>query len=55
MIFRMIFLWMVATATARANGEMDPDFLLEHPEDPLKVLKEPGLTSLWAFPEIHSS
>ena len=53
MIFRMIFLWMVAAATARANGESDPDFIMEHPEDPKWSLKEPGWTSLWAFPEIQ--
>ena len=53
MIFRMIFLWMVATATARAHGERDPDFILEHPEDPKETLNEPDMVSLWAFPEIQ--
>ncbi|CAE7354912.1 GIP [Symbiodinium sp. CCMP2592] len=53
MIFRMVFLWMVATATARANGERDADFMLEHPEDSQEVLKDGGLPSLWAFPEIQ--
>ena len=53
MVFRMIFLWMVAAATARANGERDPDFILEHPEDPQTFLKEQNMTSLWAFPEIQ--
>ena len=53
MIFRMIFLWMVATATARANGESDPDFIMEHPEDPKLSIKEPTLVSLWGFPEIQ--
>ena len=53
MIFRMIFLWMVAAATARANGERDPDFIMEHPGDPQLFLKEQKMTSLWAFPEIQ--
>ena len=53
MVFRMIFLWMVAAATARANGERDPDFIMEHPEDPQLFLKEQNMTSLWAFPEIQ--
>ena len=44
--------WRVATATARANGESDPDFLLEHPEDPKLSLRESGWASLWEFPEV---
>ncbi|CAE7234210.1 RE1, partial [Symbiodinium necroappetens] len=53
MIFRMLFLWMVAAAVARLNGDRDPDFLLEHPEDPKIVLGQPDYASLWAFPEIE--
>ena len=53
MIFRMLFLWMVAAAVARLNGDRDPDFLLEHPEDPKAVLGQPDYASLWAFPEIE--
>ena len=53
MIFRMLFLWMVAAAVARLNGDRDPDFLLEHPEDPKVVLDQPSYASLWAFPEIN--
>ncbi|OLQ15613.1 Copia protein [Symbiodinium microadriaticum] len=53
MIFRMLFLWMVAAAVAQLNGDRDPDFLLEHPEDPKVVLEQPNYASLWAFPEIH--
>ena len=49
MIFRMIFLWMVAAAAARA-----------HPEDPMEFGKastwalpeHQELTSLWVFPEV---
>ena len=53
MIFRMVFLWMVAAAVARANGDRDPDFIMEHPEDPLEFLEGENMTSLWAFPEIQ--
>ncbi|CAE7031319.1 RE2 [Symbiodinium sp. CCMP2592] len=53
MTFRMIFLWMVATAVARGNGCQDPDFLMEHPEDPQEFLPKKGLASLWAFPEVQ--
>ena len=53
MIFRMLFLWMVAAAVAKLTGDGDPDFLLEHPEDPKIVLGQPDYASLWAFPEIE--
>ena len=53
MIFRMVFLWMVAAAVARANGDHEPDFILEHPEDPHEFLLGENMTSLWAFPEIQ--
>ncbi|CAE7720268.1 unnamed protein product, partial [Symbiodinium necroappetens] len=53
MIFRMLFLWMAAAAVARANGDRDPDFILEHPEDPREFLKGENMASLWAFPEIQ--
>ncbi|CAE7283572.1 RE1 [Symbiodinium sp. CCMP2592] len=53
MVFRMIFLWMVAAAVAKGSGDRLPDFLLEHPEDPKKVLKEAASPSLWATPEIR--
>ena len=62
MIFRMVFLWMVAAAVAKGAGDRSPDFQLEHPEEYLKaagrtsqwMLPEfQSLTSLWAFPEIE--
>eukprot|EP00439_Symbiodinium_sp_Y106_P031339 s1882_g3.t1 len=60
MVFRMIFLWMVAAAVARSAGGKNPDFILEHPEDPNEYLKASQwalpevqmMTSLWAFPEL---
>ena len=61
MVFRMVFLWMVAAAVARGAGERAPDFIMEHPEDPSTFMKqglEPRggseeLTSIWAFPEFQ--
>ncbi|OLQ15439.1 Retrovirus-related Pol polyprotein from transposon TNT 1-94 [Symbiodinium microadriaticum] len=61
MIFRMLFLWMVAAAVAKGRGEAAPDFIMEHPEDPKEFMKPSQwalpeyqeLTSLWAFPEIQ--
>ena len=61
MIFRMLFLWMVAAAVAKGNGEATPDFIMEHPEDPKEFMKPSQwalpeyqeLTSLWAFPEFQ--
>ena len=61
MVFRMVFLWMVAAAVARGAGERAPDFIMEHPEDPSMFMKQSSdagggceeLTSIWAFPEFQ--
>ena len=52
MVFRMLFLWMVAAAVARGRGDRDPDFLTEHPEDPKKFVKDLEPASLWATQEL---
>ncbi|CAE7940779.1 RE1, partial [Symbiodinium sp. KB8] len=61
MIFRMLFLWLVAAAVAKESGTTTPDFIMEHPEDPKEFMKPSewafpeyqDLTSLWVFPEIQ--
>ena len=52
MVFRMLFLWMVAAAVARGRGDRDLDFLTEHPEDAKKFVKDLEPASLWATQEI---
>ena len=53
MIFRMMFLWMVAAAVAKNSGTRGPDFIMEHPEDPNEYLKAGGYKSQWALPEFQ--
>ena len=53
MVFRMLFLWMVAAVVARGRGDREPDFLMEHPEDPKNFVKDVEPASLWATPEIR--
>ena len=54
MVFRMLFLWMVAAVTAQGAGDKWPDFIMEHPEDPNEYLKAGGKNSQWALPELQS-
>ena len=54
MIFRMVFLWMVAAAVAKGTGERAPDFILEHPEDPNEYLTANGRSSHWVLPEFQA-
>ena len=54
MVFRMLFLWMVAAVTAQGAGDKRPDFIMEHPEDPNEYLKAGGKSSQWALLEFQS-
>ena len=54
LIFRMVFLQLLAEVEARRRRKMSPTFLLEHPGDPEEYMDDTnvGYPSLWTWPEI---
>ena len=55
LIFRMIFLQLLAEAEARRRRKMSPTFLMEHPGDPEEYMNDTGVDypSIWTWPEIE--
>ena len=55
LIFRMIFLQLLAEVEARRRRKMSPTFLMEHPGDPEEYMGDADVDypSLWTWPEIE--
>ena len=55
LIFRMIFLQLLAEVEARRRKKMSPTFLMEHPGDPEEYMGDTDVDypSLWTWPEIE--
>ena len=55
LIFRMIFLQLLAEVEARRRRKMSPTFLMEHPGDPEGYMADTGVSypSIWAWPEVE--
>ena len=55
LIFRMIFLQLLAEVEARRRRKVSPTFLMEHPGDPEEYMADDGVDypSLWTWPEIE--
>ena len=55
LLFRMIWLYLLAVVSAQILGLPKPKYLMEHPSDPQTFMDDPddSYPSVWQWPEIH--